>query len=82
MFVSNRAIRRCACLAVLAAAANSPASPATAQEVGPASCGGRTFGTSISWAETTDAALEQARREDKLVLVVQLSGNFTKTAFT
>lgn len=44
------------------------------------SCGGH--GTGIQWVAPPQAAADQAGRQDKLLMVMHLSGNFTKMAFT
>ncbi len=40
------------------------------------------FGTQVSWNRDLQAAAVQAEREDKLLLVLHLSGNFAKNEFT
>jgi hypothetical protein len=40
------------------------------------------FGTRVSWNRNLQAAAVQAEREDKLLLVLHLSGNFAKNEFT
>jgi hypothetical protein len=42
----------------------------------------RTLGTALRWCESIDAARAQARREDKLVLALHLSGKFDDPALT
>ena len=42
----------------------------------------RKFGTTLSWAETPDAAAELAREQGKLVFLIQVSGNFAREEFT
>ena len=41
-----------------------------------------TFGTKITFEETTELAFERAKREDKLVLVLHLSGRFGSSEMT
>lgn len=40
------------------------------------------FGTAINWVASPKEAAELARKESKLLMVMQLSGNFAKEAFT
>lgn len=40
------------------------------------------FGTEIHWVSPRDVAARKAREGDKLLLVMHLSGNFAKQAFT
>ena len=40
------------------------------------------FGTAINWGASPKEAAELARKESKLLMVMQLSGNFAKEAFT
>ena len=42
----------------------------------------QTFGTQIAWTDDWDAARDQARSNGRLLLVLHLSGNFTKSEFT
>jgi hypothetical protein len=45
-------------------------------------CRGEQLGTTITWyRETTDAA-KLAREQDKLVFLIQVSGNFAREEFT
>ena len=44
------------------------------------SCG--QYGTALQWTADTNAAFSQARKQSKLVLMLHLSGNFTKSTFT
>ncbi len=37
-------------------------------------CKGETYGTAVTWIKDQDKAVESARNESKLVLVVHLSG--------
>ncbi len=53
---------------------------ATSQAAEPSSCGHH--GTALQWTADTNAAFSQARKQSKLVLVLHLSGNFTKSTFT
>ena len=41
-----------------------------------------TFGTKITFEETTELAFERAKREDKLVLILHLSGRFGSSEMT
>jgi hypothetical protein len=50
--------------------------------MGPSVAADRTLGTSIVWAESVSQAAEQAMREEKLVFVVHLSGDFEQQEFT
>jgi hypothetical protein len=45
-------------------------------------CGGENLGTAIPWCESIDAARDQARRENKLVLVLHVSGHFDDPGMT
>ena len=54
-----------------------PAAPTIGDE---ASC--QTLGTAIRWHRDLDQAVRLAKRESKLLFVLHLSGNFTKSAFT
>jgi hypothetical protein len=40
------------------------------------------LGTAIPWSESIDAARAQARRENKLVLALHVSGEFDKPGLT
>ena len=40
------------------------------------------FGTAINWVTSPEKAAQLARKESKLLMVMQLSGNFAKQAFT
>ena len=40
------------------------------------------FGTAINWVTSPQKAAELARKESKLLMIMQLSGNFAKEAFT
>ena len=42
----------------------------------------RTLGTKFTWATSKAAAIEQAKKEDKLVMVFHLSGNMEQPGFT
>lgn len=42
----------------------------------------QTFGTSIHFAENTKAAAEAAKDQKKLMLVLNISGNFEDSGFT
>jgi hypothetical protein len=42
----------------------------------------RSFGTTLVWAETPDAAAELSQQQGKLVFIVQVSGNFAREEFT
>jgi hypothetical protein len=45
-----------------------------------AGCG--SFGTSVQFVDTPSAAAQQARKEQKLVFVLHVSGNFEDPRFT
>jgi hypothetical protein len=45
-------------------------------------CGKETYGTSVEWAAGTQAAADQALKEEKLVLVLHVSGYFEDARFT
>ena len=53
---------------------------AMSQAAEPSSCG--QYGTALQWTAEVNAAFSQARDQSKLVLVLHLSGNFTKSSFT
>jgi hypothetical protein len=42
----------------------------------------RKFGTAIEWAENVEQAAELAKAQDKLVFLIQVSGNFAREGFT
>ena len=46
------------------------------------SFGGETLGTAIRWDESIDAARIRARRENKLVLALHVSGRFDNRTLT
>ncbi len=49
----------------------------------PATCGAdRKLGTSLVWAETADEASDLAQQQNKLVYLIQVSGNFEIEEFT
>jgi hypothetical protein len=66
------------CLAVLAAPARAERSAGKDKEA--ATCG--SFGTSVEFAESPEAAAAQAKKEEKLVFVLHVSGNFEDPRFT
>jgi hypothetical protein len=45
-------------------------------------CGRETYGTSVEWAAGPQAAADQALKEEKLVLVLHVSGYFEDARFT
>ena len=45
-------------------------------------CGGENLGTAIPWCESIDVARAQARSENKLVLVLHVSGQFDNPGMT
>ena len=48
-----------------------------------ATCGpSRKFGTAIEWAEDAEQAGQLAKEHDKLVFLIQVSGNFAREEFT
>lgn len=49
---------------------------------GTAGEGDRTLGTTIQWMSSPDAAWRAAVDEDKLVFMIQVSGNFARQEFT
>lgn len=59
-------------------------SPAVADDAGPscATCGKETYGTSIEWMGSPSEAAHKARKEEKLVFVLHVSGYFEDAAFT
>ncbi len=57
--------------------ADKPASPTPAQEAG---CGNH--GTSVQFLDTPQAAAKQAAKEQKLVFVLHVSGNFEDPGLT
>lgn len=40
------------------------------------------YGTALDWMDTPDLAAKTAAREQKLVFLIQISGNFTRQEFT
>lgn len=77
-----------ACLAGLllsqwAAAEEAPSAgePSSADEVC-LECRGEQLGTSITWHRRATDAARLARQEDKLVFLIQVSGNFAREEFT
>ena len=46
------------------------------------SCGHKTYGTSIEWVSTPSAAAQQAKKEEKLVFVLHVSGHFEDPGVT
>lgn len=44
--------------------------------------GDRTLGTAITWMPSPDAAWRAAADQDKLVFMIQVSGNFARQEFT
>ena len=76
------------CIAVLFAAFASllgaPAASAqgweTEEKCG--TCGDETYGTTVAWVGTPKEAAVQAKKEEKLVFVLHVSGNFEDPAFT
>lgn len=42
----------------------------------------RTLGTAIAWADDADQAAQLARQQEKLVFLIQVSGNFAREGFT
>lgn len=47
-----------------------------------AACGGKDLGTSLQWEESVGAAQALARRQNKLVLALHVSGHFDKPGMT
>ena len=45
-------------------------------------CGKQTFGTSIQWAGTPSDAAAKAKKDEKLVFVLHVSGYFEDPTFT
>ena len=43
---------------------------------------GKNLGTTITWYKDTKDAAKLAREQDKLVFLIQVSGNFSKEEFT
>ena len=66
------------CLVALAGPARADKSGSKEKE--PATCG--SFGTSVEFAESPAAAAAQAKKEQKLVFVLHVSGNFEDPRFT
>jgi len=52
------------------------------QEEAEQTCTGDNLGTMITWFEDTKDAAKLAREQDKLVFLIQVSGNFAKEEFT
>ena len=71
---------------VAAAAAASPwelpGDSAAASDDGSCQAKPRTLGTSIEWASSVAEASQQAKREEKLVFLIHVSGNFALPEFT
>jgi hypothetical protein len=76
---------------VLACAENAAAEEVAAEEVAaeevpkPAMCQAcepGKYGTQITWAASREDAVKQAKERGKLVLLMQLSGNFARQEFT
>ena len=63
-----------------APATTTAAEPAAQTFGDEASC--ETLGTAIRWHRDLDQAARLAKRQSKLLFVLHLSGNFTKSAFT
>lgn len=59
----------------------SASAAALARPEKPAACTGD-FGTSIQFADSPKAAAEQARKEQKLVLILHISGHFEDPGLT
>ena len=64
------------CLAALAA----PGGPAQGADKPAATCG--SFGTQVEFVGTPSEAARQAKKEQKLVFVLHVSGNFEDPRFT
>jgi len=64
------------CLAVLVGLAGA----GLAKDKEEATCG--SFGTSVEFAESPAEAAKQARKEEKLVFILHVSGNFEDPKFT
>ena len=47
-----------------------------------ASCGQKTYGTSVEWVANPSAAAQQAKKQEKLVFVLHVSGNFEDPGVT
>ena len=62
------------------AAGNPPANPIFAANC--AACDEGQYNTAIVWNEDIFAAAKQAREQEKLLFVLQLSGNFKNETFT
>ena len=60
--------------------AESPVDEPKAADVTAEGC--RNFGTAIDWVTSPQEAARLARQESKLLMVMHLSGNFAKEAFT
>ena len=55
--------------------------PPAAEPGGGNTCGGD-FGTAVHFVKTPQAAAERAKKEEKLVFVLHVSGNFETPKFT
>jgi hypothetical protein len=55
---------------------------AGAEEHSCKSCGQKTYGTSIEWVDTPSDAANQAKKEEKLVFVLHVSGHFEDPGVT
>ena len=60
------------------------ASAAGARDEAPTckTCGKQTYGTSVVWAGSPSDAAEKAKKEEKLVFVLHVSGYFEDPKFT
>jgi hypothetical protein len=56
------------------------APPATPAKAEPATCG--SFGTNVEFVDTPSEAATKAKKEQKLVFVLHVSGNFEDPRFT
>jgi len=67
----------------LAALGDSSTTPGLLQQEEPTVCAAdRSLGTAMTWAKSPEEASAEARKQDKLVFVIHVSGNFENPGFT
>ncbi len=73
---SNIALKLSFCLGLLLSLSAAALEPACQ------TCGKKVYGTSIEWLKTPSAAANLAKKQEKLVFVLHVSGHFEDPAFT
>jgi len=58
------------------------AGPARAADESCSTCGKQSYGTSIEWSGSPSEAAAKAKKEEKLVFVLHVSGHFEDPKFT